>query len=202
MKKSVFGLLTLAMLVIMSSCAKYPQVEVDAAKAAVESARVAGADVYLPEAFSGLLESLNAATVAVEEQKSKFFSNYDDVKVKLSEISGTAAQMVTDTETRKAELKAEALTTIEALKVIVAENLELVAKAPKGKEGAAALEAIKADLTAVEGAVAEATSLVEAGNFIAAAGKAKAANEKAVSINEELKAAIAKAGKKITHFCV
>lgn len=196
MKKSVFGLLTLAMLVIMSSCAKYPQVEVDAAKAAVESARVAGADVYLPEAFSGLLESLNAATVAVEEQKSKFFSNYDDVKVKLSEISGTAAQMVTDTETRKAELKAEALTTIEALKVIVAENLELVAKAPKGKEGAAALEAIKADLTAVEGAVAEATSLVEAGNFIAAAGKAKAANEKAVSINEELKAAIAKAGKR------
>ena len=104
MKKSVFGLLTLAMMVIFSSCAKYPQVEVDAAKAAVESARVAGADVYFPEAFAGVLESLNAATVAVEEQKSKFFSNYDEAKVKLAEITASATQMVADTEVRKAEL--------------------------------------------------------------------------------------------------
>jgi hypothetical protein len=196
MKKSVFGLLTLAMVVILSSCAKYPQVEVDAAKAAVESARVAGADVYLPEAFSGVLESLNAATVAVEEQKSKFFSNYDEVKIKLAEISGTATQMVADTETRKAELKAEALALIDSLNVLVAENTELVAKAPKGKEGAAALEAIKADMGAVDGAIAEAAALVEAGNFIGAVDKAKSANDKALSINAELKAAIEKVGKK------
>jgi hypothetical protein len=196
MKKSVFGLLTLAMVVILSSCAKYPQVEVDAAKAAVESARVAGADVYLPEAFSGVLESLNAATVAVEEQKSKFFSNYDEVKIKLAEISGTATQMVADTETRKAELKAEALALIDSLNVLVAENTELVAKAPKGKEGAAALEAIKADMGAVDGAIAEATALVEAGNFIGAVDKAKSANDKALSINAELKAAIEKVGKR------
>ncbi len=196
MKKSLFGLMTLAIMLVFSSCAKYPQAEVDAVKAAVESAREAGADAYLPEAFAGLLDSLNAATVMVEEQKSKFISNYDAAKAKLNEVSVAATQMVADTETRKAELKAEALASIETLKSLVTENLDLITKAPKGKEGAAALEAIRTDLAAVEGAIAEATSLVEGGNFIAAADKAKAANEKAVSINEELKAAIAKVGKK------
>ncbi len=192
MKKSVLGLLTIAMVFVFSSCAKYPQVEVDAAKAAVEAAKAAGADVYLPEAFTGLLGSLDAATVMVEEQKSKFFSNYDEAKAKLSEVSAAATQMVTDTEARKAELKEEALAAIESVKGLIAQNQELVEKAPKGKEGKAALEAIKADLAAVEAAVAEAASLVEAGNFIGAADKAKAANDKAVSINEELNAAIAK----------
>lgn len=196
MKKSVFGLLTLALIFVLSSCGKYPQAEVDAAKAAVESAQVAGADAYLPEAYAGLLDSLNAATVLVEEQKSKFISNYDDAKAKLSEIAAAATQMVADTETRKAEVKAEAEAAIETVKGLVAQNLELVAKAPKGKEGAAALEAIKADIAGIEAAVAEAGALVESGDFIGAANKANAANEKAVSINEELTAAIEKAGRR------
>ncbi len=184
------------MVVMFSSCAKYPQAEVDAAKAAVETARAAGADVYLPEAFAGLLDSLNATTVLVEEEKSKFFSNYDAAIAKLTAISAASTQMVADTETRKAELKEEALVTIEAVKVLVADNHALVAKAPKGKEGKAALEAIKADLAVVEGSITEASALVESGNFIGAVDKAKAANEKAVAINEELNAAIAKKGRK------
>ena len=196
MKKSVFGLLILAMVFFLSSCGKYPQAEVDAAKAAVESAQVAGAEAYLPEAYAGLLDSLNAATVMVEEQKSKFISNYEEATAKLTEITAAATQMVSDTEARKAEVKAEAEAAIETVKGLIAQNLELVAKAPKGKEGAAALEAIKTDITGIEAAVAEAVTLVESGDFIGAANKANAANEKAVSINEELTTAIEKAGKR------
>ena len=49
MKKSkllVFGIALFSMMMIFSSCAKYPQTEIDVAKTAISETKDLGADVY------------------------------------------------------------------------------------------------------------------------------------------------------------
>jgi hypothetical protein len=65
----------------------------------------------------------------------------------------------------------------------VVEAKALVANAPKGKEGAAAVEAISAEIATVEAAAAEATALVEQGKWIEALDKLNAAKEKVSAVN-------------------
>jgi hypothetical protein len=78
------------------------------------------------------------------------------------------------------------------IKAVIADNKTLITKAPRGKEGAAVIEAIKADMATIESSVAEAQAMYDKGAFMDANNKVKAAKERAVAINTELKEAIAK----------
>ena len=70
-------------------------------------------------------------------------------------------------------------------------------KAPRGKEGAAVLEQIKTEMTAIEASAAEAKGMYDAGKYMDASNKIKAAKDSATRINTELNDAIAKVkGKK------
>ena len=193
MKGKVFtGIAAAMMLLLLAGCGKAPQAEIDAANAAIESAKVAQADVYLPVEFGQLQDSLNAAMAAVEAGKSTFFKNYKDATVKLEAIVTTASEVSQKAAVRKDEVKVEGEALLAALTAMIAENKALIEKAPKGKEGAAVLEEIKAEMTVIEGVVAEATTLHANGEYMAALDKFKAASENATGINTELKEAIAK----------
>ncbi len=198
MKNRLFiGLAALGLSVVMfSSCAKLPQAEVDAANAAIEVAKAAGADVYVHETFVALQDSMNVAMVMIETQKSKLFKKYTPAKEKLVQVAAFAAEVKTQSDARKEELRVEATNTIEEVKTLLATNQELVAKAPKGKEGASALNAIKDELAAIEASNTEAATLLASEQIIPALDKAKAAKEKATAINTELNEAIAKKGKR------
>jgi hypothetical protein len=65
-------------------------------------------------------------------------------------------------------------------------------KAPRGKEGAAVLEQIKTETATIEASVVEAQGMYDKGTYMDALNKVKAANDRAVGINTELKEAIAK----------
>ena len=71
----------------------------------------------------------------------------------------------------------------------------LLSKAPKGKEGTAALMAIKADISTLESAVTETNGMLSKGDYLTTLDKVKATKDKATSINQELKDAIAKYSK-------
>ena len=103
-----------------------------------------------------------------------------------------AADLKGKTEAKKEEVKKELEVALEEVKVVMEENNTLFAKAPKGKEGKEALEQIKAELGVIETTIADATNMLASGDYLPALDKVKAAKEKAASINEELKAAIAK----------
>ena len=75
---------------------------------------------------------------------------------------------------------------------MVAEVKELLAAAPKGKEGKEALEAIQGDVVLVESFLAEVSTLINNGDYLTAVDKVKAAGEKAASLKVELEEAIAK----------
>ncbi len=182
----------LSVAVLLSSCGKVPQAEIDAANAAIEAAKTAGADVYVTADFTALQDSMNAVTQSVEAQNGKMFKNYSKVTEQLAVVNQLAAEVTTKTEARKEEVKLEIAALQTEVTNLLVQNNELVAQAPKGKEGAAALEAIKGDIGVVEASIADVTSQVAADQLLPALDKAKAAKEKAAALNAELTEVIAK----------
>ncbi len=89
-------------------------------------------------------------------------------------------------------MKAEIQTTIADAQALIESNRNLILEAPRGKEGTSALEAIKQELNTIETTITEANTMLESGDYIATLDKAKAAKEKASSINAELTEVIAK----------
>lgn len=191
--KFLFGLITLSLTVILiTSCSKVPQVEIDAANSAIEEARTAGAEIYVQTSFVQLQDSMKAVMTGIEAQKSKFFKNYSASKEQLASVTQLANEVKQQTEIRKEELKKEIQTTISEVKTLIDANKQLILEAPKGKEGTTALVAIKGELTTIEAIVVEANTMFDSGNLIGSLDKVKVAKEKAASINTELKGVIAK----------
>lgn len=199
MKRLAFYLSSLAIVVLLATgCAKVPQVELDSAKNAVEAAKSVEANRYLASEFNALQDQLNAANVEIEAQKSKFFltRDYKAATEKLVSIASEAELLKNKAEERKAEVRAEVQETLNALAGLIQEDKALLAKAPKGKEGKAALEAIQNDITVLEATVNEINTLIANGDYLTAQDKVNASKTKAEAIKEELNAAIAKSKKK------
>ena len=195
--KKMFIVAALGLAVMFSSCAKFPQVEVDAATASVLEAKTTGADLYVPGVFQALTDSLNSANQKVEVDKSKFFKTYKVSKASLASVVTMSADVKAKTEARKVELKAENDSLVAEVKVLVADSKVLLVKAPKGKDGKAALSAIAVDISVVETTVTEVETLIASGNLLDSNSKIKVAKDKVTTVKTELETAIAKAsGKK------
>ena len=69
---------------------------------------------------------------------------------------------------------------------LVAEAKDLFAKATEGKDTTETLEATQSDIALVEASLAEGSMLLNNGYYLTALDKAKAAWDKAISINVEL----------------
>lgn len=177
---------------VFTSCAKYPQAEVDATNLAIQDAVTAGAEMYLHEEFVAMQDSMNACMVSLEEEKSKFFKNFDEQKTQLTAITTMATDLKAKTLVRIEELKVEIQTLITETQALVDTNKVLVQTAPKGKEGKSALEAIKGEIEVIEASLVEVNTMFQGGELLATLDKAKAAKEKAAAINAELNEVIAK----------
>lgn len=169
-----------------------PQAEIDAANAAIEQARAAGAEMYVPETFIALQDSLNGVMVNIEAANSKFIKNYSAAKEELAGVTQFAGEVKQQAETRKNELMVEIQNTIAEVSALIDTNRQLILEAPKGKEGTSALVAIKGEIDAIESSLNETSTLLENGDYLASLDKANAAKEKATSINTELSEVIAK----------
>jgi len=191
--KILMGLTAIAMVAILASCGKKPQVEIDATNAAIEAAKAAEANVYLPDEFAAVQDSMNAIMTDIEAQEGKLFKKFGDAKEKLASASALANELASKVAAKKEEVKAEAETLLNDIKTVLAENSKLVPKLPRGKEGAAVIEQIKTDLSNVDAAVAEAQTAYDNGAFMDALNKIKAAKAKADGLNEEIKEALTKA---------
>jgi hypothetical protein len=128
----------------------------------------------------------------VEAQKSKLFKKFGPIKEQLASTLTLANQVAANAAVKKEEVKKEAETLLTDIKAVVEENGKLILKAPRGKEGAAVIEQIKADMATIDATVVEAQGLFDKGSYMDALNKIKAAKEKADGINTELKDAIAK----------
>ena len=177
---------------VFSGCAKVPQVEIDNANVAIQAAQAAGADIYVPEAYTALQDSFNVANQSIEAKKSKLFKSYKKEKAQLIAVVTLGSDVKLKTEARIAELKTEIQNTLAEVGTIVADSKALIAQAPRGKEGTTALMAIKADIATIETSVGEVQAAVGTESFIATLDKAKAVKDQANSIKTELQTVIDK----------
>lgn len=192
MKKVLIAVAILVMAVFLGSCAKVPQAELDATNAAITKAKTAGADVYLAPAFNSVMDSLNAINAEIETNKGKLFKNFSDVKVKLAALESNANDLASKAEAKKEAIKEEVNTTLSKLKTVSEENATLVKKAPRGKEGKAAIESIESDMNTINASVEEISQMLKNGDLLNAQTKVNATYTQAMSINQELKTAIEK----------
>lgn len=198
MKNKLFlGLAALAIVAFLSSCGKVPQAQIDATNAAIDSAKVLQADVYVPVDYAAVQDSMKVVTTAVEAQKSKMFKKFGPVKVTLDKTIVKARQVMADAVIKKAEVKKEVETLMTDIKAVVDENAKLFKRAPRGKEGVQVLEQMKTEMATIDGSVVEAQGMYDKGDYMDALNKVKAAKDSADKINGELKDAIKKVGGKI-----
>ena len=190
--KVLMGLAAIAMVAVLSSCGKKPQVEIDATNAAIEAAKTAEAAVYVPAEFAAVQDSMSAILADVAVQESKLFKKFGPAKLKLQATLTLANQVAANAAVKKEEVKKEVETSLTEIKAVIVENTDLMKKAPRGKEGAAVLEQIKTEMATIEASVVETQGLYDKGAYMDALNKIKAAKESATGINTELKDAIAK----------
>jgi cell fate (sporulation/competence/biofilm development) regulator YlbF (YheA/YmcA/DUF963 family) len=193
MKRKIFmGIAAIMMVAVLVSCGKAPQAEIDAANTAVEAAKTAEANVYLPAEFAAVQDSMNAVNAEIEAQSSKMFKKFGPAKEKLVQVTSMANELTANAAAKKDEVKKEVEAALAAMKTVVEENKTLITKAPRGKDGAAALEQIKTEMAGIEAAATEIETIYNNGSYMDALNKVKASNDSAVRINTELKDAIAK----------
>jgi hypothetical protein len=184
---------TVAAVALVTSCAKVPQAAIDAAKAALDSAKIVQADVYFPTEFTALNDSLTVIMQNIETQKAKTAKDFKVVKTNVDAIAAKAAELSGGVEAKKEEVKAEADTMLVSAKTLLDEAKALVMKAPKGKEGKAVVEEIKNEISVIETSLTDAQTLYDGGtNYMEVVDKVKASTESLNGIIGELKEAIAK----------
>ncbi len=191
--KILMGLSAIVMIAVLVGCGKKPQVEIDTTNAAIEAAKTAEADIYLPDEFAAVQDSMNAILADIEAQEGKMFKNYGDATENLASVQALANELTSKVDGKKEEVKAEAETLMNDIETVIAENNRLVARLPRGKEGVAVIEQIKADLSNVDASVAEAKNAYDSGAFMDAYNKLQAAKAKADELNAEMKEALTKA---------
>jgi uncharacterized protein YpuA (DUF1002 family) len=182
------------LLSLISGCAKAPQQTVDAANAAMEAAKKAEADVYLPDQFKAAQDSLNAAMAEIEAQNSKFAltRNYGKATKLLEAATNAFNLAASEVEAKKEQVRTESQQLFTDLQNDLKQAKDLLKKAPKGKEGREVLDAIQGELTTVENSLVEITDLMNKGEYMSAKDKLDAGLQKVNSIKDELNNAIAK----------
>ncbi len=197
--KNVMKLMVLvaAAALVFSACGSKPTKIIDDAKASIEALATQGADKYATEEYKKLNDNLTAAMDEVKGQEGKLFKKYGKAVELLNQVK-------TDAEALKAALPAKieaaknaalALQTEAAAAVTQAEAL--LKKAPMGKGSKADIDAFKADLKGLTEALPQIQTALDGKDYVGAADQAKAIKDKAMSIVDQINAAIAKVkGKK------
>ena len=193
--------LTLGLLVlfVLAGCAKQPTEDMAAAQKAVEAAKAAGGEKYMPEETKKLGDSLAAAQDEIKTQDGKFFltRSYDKAKQMLAQLKADADKVAAEVPKKKEEAKNNALAAQEAVMASIKEAKALLAKAPGGKGARADIQALKGDIKGLEDSLPELQQLIDKEDYMVAADKAKAIQEKAEAVSNQIKEAMQKVkGKK------
>lgn len=164
------------------------------ANTAIEAARSAEAEEYVPDAFQVAMDTLRAAEAAKTEADGKFalFRSYGKAKALYISAEALANQAVTAAAEEKERVKAEVTNLLTQAKTVLDSANVALSKAPKGKGSKADIELIKNDLAAAQASFDEANNDFNAGKYKVAKAKVEAAMQKAQAVISEIEQAKAK----------
>ncbi|MFZ5434681.1 MAG: hypothetical protein ACOZB3_13020 [Calditrichota bacterium] len=194
MKKFFYISLIAAALLLIAGCAKPPEVEMNAAGAAIEAARTAEAETYAPQAYKMAMDTLNAAKAAKVEADGKFalFRSYTTAKNLFVSAQALGQKAAGDAAAEKERVKAQVADMMAQCAAALATADSALAKAPVGKGNKADIELIKNDLTAINNAFADAQKDNDAGKYAIARTKFDNVMKRAMAIQQEIANAAAR----------
>jgi len=184
----------LLVMFILAGCAKQPTDDMNAAQKALEDLKAAGGEKYIPEESKKVADTLAAAQEEIKTQDGKFFltRNYDKAKQMLAQSIADSEKVKGEVAAKKEEAKNNALAAQQAAMASLKEATALLAKAPMGKGARADIEALKGDLKGLEDGLPELQQLMDQEDYLAVIDKAKAIQEKADAVSNQVKEAMQK----------
>jgi hypothetical protein len=186
--KPVFAVL---LILGLFACAKPPQAEIDAAKAAVAKAAAASDVVtYAPEALARAQDALSRMQTELTAK------HYDKVKTLALEASAAAAKALTDAVAAKEKVKADATALIAAMKKAFPEAEKTVNAAKRIPRTGLDFAALAKALTGAKASLAEADADLAKGSFMAALNKASAVQTTLADSQKKVADAVQAATKK------
>jgi hypothetical protein len=191
MRKMMAVLPFVFVLVLMVGCAKPPQDAINAATAALDSAK-AEASEYAPSSLQAAEDARAALDAEVKAQQDKFalFRSYKKTEELTADLKAKSEKAASDAAAGKAQAKTDATTAINDATTALTDAKAMLEKAPKGKGTAADLEAMKADLTAAEGTLNDANAAMTGEKYKDAKAKADAAKSSAANVVSQITAAM------------
>ncbi len=192
MKRVRWIVLGFVVLAFVAGCGTKPQQEIDAATAAMNAVISEGLGKYAPEDEKKLKDAMAAVNAELQVQEGKTFKNYDKTKQLLADLTKMAADMKAALPAKKEKAKQDAMAAMAAAKAALEEAKKVLAKAPKGKGTAADIEALRGDVKGAEAMLPEVQGLIEKEDYSAAMVKAKAIQDKAAGVGDQVKKALEK----------
>jgi hypothetical protein len=139
---------------------------------------------------------LAAMKTEVAEQVAKFalLRDFGKAEQLAATAKAEAERVKGDAAKKMEEAKFAATQAQQAAQASVASTMDLVAKAPAGKDRAA-LESIKADADALKASLNDVQMMLDKADYLGAETKANAIQQKADAVSHEIETALAKIGK-------
>lgn len=191
---SIPKIAALLTVVWLTGCEKPPQVEMDAAKAAVENARNAEAEKYATPAFKALQDSLASGLAAVTTQDQRFalLRDYAAAKTTLVGVSSKAPEVIQNARETKERIRKATTEAVEKAKAAIDTTVAMVARAPRGKESKDMIAGWETQISGMQPQLAEAQAALAAENFTAASKTAEMISQQAGTLQQEVGGVITK----------
>jgi len=191
MKRFWLGLAVLAMVLATVACAKPPQGDIDAAKAAMDDAQPM-AEKWASTEWQAAQSSMSAAQAEIDAQNQKWLKNYDKAKEMLAQTKADAEAAKAAATTNMETAKNEATTAIADATAAIEAAKTALAGAPKGKDTKADLALFQQELDGMATTLTEAQTAMQSEDYNTAKDKANSIKEKAASISDQIAQAAAK----------
>lgn len=182
-------------LVLVAGCAKPPQVELDKAKAALNTAAEADAATYAPEAWQAAQDAMNAVNAEMEVQANKFalFRSYKNTNqlIAAAETAATEAEQAGRAGKEKGRQEAQAALDMVRTALTDAQNmlaeLDKCKRKPKGFKQD--MELLQGNLDGLNASLPEVESAMSGEEFLTAKSLAEQLQQRVDTFAADIAAA-------------
>ncbi len=182
-------LYVLSMMLVMFAfigCDDVPQQEIDDAKAALDAAKKAEADKYVPDKYNAAKQSLDNAMAVVQEEESAMFSDFDEARGLLAAAKTAADEAAAAAPAKKEEVKNAAEAMLAAIPDEVKTTEKMWRSAPRGKGTREALAMMKEEIANTAARQSQVQAALDGGDYLGAQQEAQQIMSKLKSLQGEL----------------
>lgn len=175
--------LIMGLTLVAVGCAKPPTQELDAAKAALDAAKAAEAEVYAPDTYRSASNAMSEANTKVEQK------DYEGAKASAIQTKELADRAKSEANTNKQQIRDEAQALINRIAPGINDARTSLNNAPRGKGADSDLDQLNADLSQADANLSSARSSLNGGKFKDALSQARSAESKLSQIQGSVQTA-------------